>query len=190
MVYKNEAEVLCSEAICEEKGKLIIKEPELFRQKDLDNIVDTIILSDSSVLKKLACWVAYSAGISAGIIPSSIQGLYDARGKSEVSGFTVPAINLRTLTFDLARAIFRIANKINAGAFIFEIAKSEIGYTDQRPLEYTSVIILAALREGYHGSIFIQGDHFQLKAKNFLENLKGDQERVKNVFFVKIVFRH
>ena len=87
-----------------------------------------------------------------------------------MGGFTVAAMNLRTLTYDLARAVFRSANKINAASFIFEIAKSEIGYTDQRPLEYSSVLMLAAIRENYKGPIFIQGDHFQVKAKSFLED--------------------
>ncbi|MEI8350295.1 MAG: class II fructose-bisphosphate aldolase [Candidatus Omnitrophota bacterium] len=170
MVYKDEAQLFDNKVIVETKGAIQIKNPELFRKRVVDDIVDTIILSDSAHMKKLCCWVAYEAGLELGVVPSSIQGLYQARGKRKVSGFTVPAMNLRTLTFDLARAVFRAANKINAGAFIFEIAKSEIGYTDQRPVEYTAVITLAALKEGYCGPIFIQGDHFQVKAKNFLQN--------------------
>ena len=35
-----------------------------------------------------------------------------------------------------------------AGAFIFEIARSEIGYTEQRPHEYAAIVLAAALREG------------------------------------------
>ena len=37
----------------------------------------------------------------------------------------------------------------NAGAFIFEIARSEIGYTEQRPHEYAAIVLAAALREGF-----------------------------------------
>ena len=65
------------------------------------------------------------------------------------------------------RAIFRTANTLQAGAFILEIARSEIAYTDQRPDEYVSVILAAALREGYRGPVFIQGDHFQVNHKKF-----------------------
>jgi len=93
-----------------------------------------------------------------------------ARGRGEFSGFTVPAINLRSMTLDLARAIFRVAKKNNCGAFIFEIAKSEMGYTAQPPVEYTSVILAAAIKEGYSGPVFIQGDHFQANAKKFQED--------------------
>jgi fructose/tagatose bisphosphate aldolase len=181
MVYKSEHEILCSDALCQENGKLIIKDPELFRSRDVDNILDTIILSNDAHVKRICYWIAQAAGMHFGAIPSSIQGLYEAMGKGQVTGFTVPAMNIRVLTFDLVRAIFRSAKKINAGAFIFEIAKSEIGYTDQRPLEYSSVIILAAIKEGYQGPLFIQGDHFQVKAKNYLADKDKEIEPLKTL---------
>jgi fructose/tagatose bisphosphate aldolase len=170
MVYQNEKQIFDGKNILQEDGKIQIKNPELFRKKIADDIVDTLILGEDSHLKKICYWLAYEAALQLGVVPSSIQGLYEARGKAKLSGFTVPAMNLRTLTYDLARAVFRSANKINAASFIFEIAKSEIGYTDQRPLEYSSVLMLAAIRENYKGPIFIQGDHFQVKAKNFLQD--------------------
>ena len=55
----------------------------------------------------------------------------------------------------------------NAGAFILEIARSEIAYTDQRPAEYVAVMLAAAMREGFRGPVFIQGDHFQVNAKKY-----------------------
>ncbi|HEY7575249.1 MAG TPA: class II fructose-bisphosphate aldolase, partial [Thermoanaerobaculia bacterium] len=53
---------------------------------------------------------------------------------------------------------------------IFEIARSEIGYTDQRPAEYAAVMIAAAVREGWEGPLFIQGDHFQTNPKKMKED--------------------
>src|SRR5678809_1274650 len=88
-------------------------------------------------------------------------------GKGECHGFTVPAINVRGMAYDTARSIFRTAIKLNAGAFIVEIARSEIAYTDQRPSEYVAVVMAAALREGFRGPVFIQGDHFQVNHKKF-----------------------
>ena len=181
MIYKSEREVTCSDAICVEDGNIKIKDLDLFRKRDIDNIVDTMILSDSAHVKRICYWVVHQAGLAYGVIPSSIEGLYDARGSGEVSGFTVPAMNLRTLTYDLARAIFRSALKINAGALIFEIAKSEIGYTEQRPMEYVSIIMAAAIKEGYKGPIFVQGDHFQVKAKNFLQDKDKEIEPLKTL---------
>ena len=97
-----------------------------------------------------------------GIFPSSIHDFYMARGRGEFGGFTVPAINLRTMTYDLARAIFRVGKKNDTSAFIFEIARSEIGYTDQAPIEFASMVLAAAIRESYSGPVFIQGTIFRL----------------------------
>jgi fructose/tagatose bisphosphate aldolase len=105
-----------------------------------------------------------------GVYPSSIHEFYMARGRGEFSGFTVPAINLRSMTYDLARAIFRVAQKNDSGAFVFEIARSEIGYTDQAPIEYASMVLAAALSESYSGPVFIQGDHFQVNVARFKED--------------------
>src|SRR5258706_440188 len=103
-----------------------------------------------------------------GISPASIHGLYLARGRGEVPPtFTVPAINIRGLAYDTARALFRTRKKLDAGAVICEIARSEISYTGQRPAEYTFVVLAAALREGWSGPVFIQGDHFQINAKKY-----------------------
>ena len=88
-------------------------------------------------------------------------------GRGDAGGFTVPAINVRAMAYDTARAVIRAAKKLNAGAFIFEIARSEIGYTEQRPHEYAAVVLAAALREGFTGPLFIQGDHVQTNAKKY-----------------------
>lgn len=118
-------------------------------------------------------WARYLVRLIAlelGAVPSSINELYLARGRGEVPpAFTVPAMNLRALAYDAARAVFRVAKRIDAGAFIFEIARSEIGYTEQRPAEYASNILGAAVAEGYRGPVFIQGDHFQISAKRYKE---------------------
>ncbi len=105
---------------------------------------------------------------SAGIYPASIHGLYIARGRGEApADFTVPAINIRGVAYDTARALFRARRQLDAGAVICEIARSEISYTDQRPAEYAFVVLAAALREGWKGPVFIQGDHFQINAKKY-----------------------
>jgi fructose/tagatose bisphosphate aldolase len=91
-----------------------------------------------------------------------------------VSGFTVPAINVRAATYDTARSIFRTAKRMSAGAFILEIARSEIAYTDQRPAEYVAVLLAAAMREGFRGPVFIQGDHFQVNSKKFAVDSKTE----------------
>lgn len=115
-------------------------------------------------------------------VPASIHDLYMARGRGEVPPvFTVPAMNLRALSYDAARCVFRVAKRIDAGAFIFEIARSEIGYTEQRPAEYVTNILAAALAESYRGPVFIQGDHFQISAKRYKEDPEKEIAAVKEI---------
>jgi len=118
-----------------------------------------------------------------GIYPASIQEFYMARGRGEFSGFTVPAINLRSMTYDLARAIFRVAKKNDSGAFVFEIARSEIGYTNQPPVEFASMVMAAAIKEEYSGPVFIQGDHFQANAAKYKENPKKELESLQTLIW-------
>jgi fructose/tagatose bisphosphate aldolase len=130
----------------------------------------------------VARFLVRGAAIDLGIFPASIHELYIARGKGKVPNtFTVPAINLRVLPFDAARAVFRSANKINAGAILFEIARSEIGYTDQRPSEYTTNILAAAIVEGHIGPVYIQGDHFQISASRYAKDSKTEVQAVKDL---------
>ncbi|MFN4196583.1 MAG: class II fructose-bisphosphate aldolase [Caldimicrobium sp.] len=110
----------------------------------------------------------------------SIFPLYQ-RFAEKFLGFTVPAFNLRGMTYDVARVIFRVAKKSKVGAFIFEIAKSEMGYTKQKPLEYTVVILGAAYREGFKGPIFIQGDHFQLNRRAYFSDPQKEKEALKEL---------
>jgi len=126
-----------------------------------------------------AKWLIWEIGQAVGVRAASIQDLYMARGRGEVGGFTVPAINVRGMSYDTARAIFRTAIKLDAGAFILEIARSEIAYTDQRPSEYVAVMLAAALREGFRGPVFIQGDHFQVNAKKYAADPYTEVDAVK-----------
>jgi fructose/tagatose bisphosphate aldolase len=141
-----------------------VTNPARFRSDLLESLTWTAVFGNAEV--RDACRLRIrEAAASLGILPASIFPLYEARGRGEVSGFTVPAVNLRMLSYDTARAVFRAAKKIDAGALIFEIARSEIGYTEQRPAEYAAVVLAAAIREEWSGPVFIQGDHFQTNPK-------------------------
>ncbi len=135
--------------------------------KNVDQLAMDLALAKEQEEKERIFGEILEAAYENGIYPASIDIFYRARAKDGFGGFTVPAINLRTMTYDLARAIFRTANRINAGAFIFEIAKSEMGYTDQVPAEFSGMCLAAAIKEGYKGPVFIQGDHFQMNMKKY-----------------------
>jgi fructose/tagatose bisphosphate aldolase len=133
----------------------------------IDALAHTAVFGADPEVRGTARWVIQSLAAAAGIRFASIHDLYLAMGRGEAGGFTVPAINIRAMAYDSGRAVIRAAKKLNAGAFIFEIARSEIGYTEQRPHEYASVMLAAALREGHRGLLFLQGDHVQTNAKKY-----------------------
>ena len=150
------------------------------RPIDVLRLAEELVLSDDLEMKIKLGKKIFDIAYKNGLYPSSINELYLARGRGEFApNFTVPAINLRTLTLDLSRAIFRVAKKNNAGCFIFEIARSEMGYTAQPPIEYSACVLAAAIKEGYQGPVFIQGDHFQANAKKFIEDSQKEIDSLK-----------
>lgn len=162
------------------EGAVRVNNPAKFREK-VQKLAEISAL-ESGERQKLARYLTRAAALDLGIIPASIHDLYMARGRGEVPPvFTVPAINLRALSFDAARVIFRVAKSMDASAFIFEIARSEIGYTNQHPTEYTTSILAAAIAEDYKGPVFIQGDHFQISAKRYGANPDAEVQAVKDL---------
>lgn len=147
----------------------------------VDWLVYNAVFNSDKEIKANCRWIIKAGALASGIKSASIQALYEAMGRGEVGGFTVPAVNIRGLAYDTARALFRSALKNKAGAFIFEIAKSEMGYTDQSPFEYTTVILAAALREGYKGPVFIQGDHFQINPKSYAQDKEKEINGLKDL---------
>ena len=136
----------------------------------------------SEAVRETARFLLREGAQDLGILPSSIQGLYTARGRGEVpSGFTVPANNLRCFTFDAARAVFRIARESKGNAILFEIARSEMGYTNQRPDEYVAVLLAAAIAENHKGPVFVQGDHIQVNAAKYKENPEKEIADLKSL---------
>jgi fructose/tagatose bisphosphate aldolase len=149
--------------------------------RSVDDLVYTAVFSKDAETKAEARKQIHLRARRSGAVPSSIYPLYMAMGRGEVDGkFTVPAFNIRALTYDAARALFRAAMRNNVGPFIFEIARSEIGYTEQRPAEYAACVLAAAMAEGYQGPVFIQGDHFQASAKKWATE-EGKASEVKAI---------
>src|SRR5262245_48393023 len=87
-------------------GSVKVDNEAALRRDLIDNLVYTAVFHKEEAQRELARWVIRGAAIATGAAPASIQGLYDAMGRGEVSGFTVPAINVRGMTYDTARAVF------------------------------------------------------------------------------------
>lgn len=173
-------EMLKGSVVVKGSGVEVINETRL-RGEPVDSLIYNAVFSSDAGVVAEARRLITVIGLAVGTRSASIHGLYLAMGKGECTGFTVPAVNIRGLTYDTARAFFRSAEKNNSGAFIFEIAKSEIGYTEQRPAEYTACCIAAAIKEGFRGPVFIQGDHFQVNAKNYAKDKTAEVESLKKL---------
>ncbi|MBI5886623.1 MAG: class II fructose-bisphosphate aldolase [Deltaproteobacteria bacterium] len=162
-------------------GPVKVVDPGALRATGIDSLIYNAAFNADATVREEARRLIKAAAGALGVRSASIQGLYEAMGRGECAGFTVPAINIRGLTYDTARAVFRAAKKHNSGAFIFEIAKSEIDYTGQRPSEYAAHCIAAAVKEGYTGPVFIQGDHFQVNAKRYAQDKTVEIEGLRKL---------
>ncbi len=162
------------------EGLRIIDEAKL-RSSIIDSLIYTAVFSSDTETSESAKSLIRAIANEYGTITSSIHELYMAMGRGEVSGFTTPAINLRCMTYDVARRVFKLAKEKNIGAFIFEIARSEIRYTLQHPSEYASCILAAAVKEGFRGPVFIQGDHFQFNSKQYKNDPEGELRQLKAI---------
>lgn len=154
--------------------------PAVRRSAELDALVREAVFGEPAA-RDVARWQIWEIGQQAGVRPASIHDLYMARGRGETRPFTTPAINLRVMTYDSARAVFRAARRLDVGAVICEIARSEIAYTDQRPAEYVTVIMAAAMREGFDHPVFIQGDHVQVNAKKYAAGAEAELQGIRTL---------
>jgi fructose/tagatose bisphosphate aldolase len=150
-------------------GRLAVHDAARFREETVDGLAWTAVFGGRES-REPARTAIREAAESLGILPASIAPLYEARGRGELGGFTVPAMNVRVLSYDTARAALRAARNLGVGTLVFEIARSEIGYTDQRPGEYAAVMLAAAIREGWEGPVFLQGDHFQTNPRKMRDD--------------------
>lgn len=148
----------------------------------IDDLIATFVFSENEEIKQTAASAIRQAAKELSITSTSILPFYSALGKRLItSDFTVPAINVRALTYDTATLLFQLMDKHAIGPLVFEIAKSEMKYTKQRPFEYTTVILAAAIKAGYSGPVFIQGDHFQLNHDNFTSDPENEVTSIENL---------
>jgi len=154
-----------------------------FREELLDELVFDAVFHADARVREATRWVIWCASQAIGCGSASIHALYVARGRGEVDAtrFTVPAINVRAATYLTARQAFAAALERDAATVIFEIAKSEMAYTDQRPDEYTAVILAAAMREGWRTPVFLQGDHFQFNATKWASDAAAELEGLRDL---------
>lgn len=158
--------------------RLVIDDEAAFRDTGIRDLAWTAALSTDEATTAAAQWLVWEASQALGARSASIQGLYEARARGEVSGFTVPAINLRAQTFDMARTVFEAASAADVGAVILELARSEQTYTFQRPIDYATSVLAGAIAAGWRHPVFIQGDHYQFNARKYAADPEAMTEEI------------
>ena len=147
--------------------RVAIDDEARFRSQAIRDLVWSATFSAEPAVVECARWLIWEASQALDVRSASIHELYEARARGEVHGFTVPAINLRAQTFDMARIIYEAAAAADVGTVILELARSEQTYTYQRPVEYVTSVLAGAIAAGWHGPVFIQGDHYQFNAAKY-----------------------
>jgi fructose/tagatose bisphosphate aldolase len=159
--------------------RLVIDDERAFRDGTIRDLAWTAAFSDDEATTTAAQWLIWEASQELGALSASIHELYMARGRGEVSGFTVPAINLRAQTFDMARTVFDAAQSADVGAVILEIARSEQTYTYQRPIDFATSVLAGAIAANWRSPVFIQGDHYQFNAKKYAADPEAMTEEIR-----------
>ncbi len=170
-----------SGAVRQEGDQVHIENEGQVRGPWIDRVVYNAVFHEDEAIRDRCRWLIRAAGQELGIVLASIQDLYMAKGRGAYRNVCVPAINIRTLTYDTVRAIFRAMEIGDVGPVIFEVARSEIGYTHQRPAEYGASVMAGAIRAGYTGPLFVQGDHFQVNAKKYAADPEAEKDVVKGL---------
>lgn len=188
MIYENKDQLKkgCESILAFDGGNVRVLDEGRFQGKLIDDLIYTVVFSPDPATQEAAGFLIRRGAAAMGIVSASIQPLYEAMGRKEVGGFTVPAINIRGISYDVAQSVFRAAMKGKVGPVIFEIARSEIDYTKQRPFEYTCAITAAAVKSNWRGPVFLQGDHFQMNAKKFSADADSETQTVKNLIWEAI----
>jgi fructose/tagatose bisphosphate aldolase len=189
MIYENKDQLKkgCKSILAYDGSDVRVLNESRFQEELIDDLIYTVVFSPDPATSEAAGFLIRRGAAALGIMQASIQSLYEAMGRKELGGFTVPAINIRGITYDVAQAVFRGAIKGNVGPVLFEIARSEIGYTKQRPLEYTCAVLAPAHKSRWRGPVFLQADHIQINAKKFAADAEKETQMVKNLIKEAIV---
>jgi len=162
-----------------EADHLVVDAESAFRGDVIRDLAWTAAFAPEGPVAGAAQWLVHEAARVLGAHSASIHELYMARGRGEVHGFTVPAINIRAQTFDMARTVYETAASNDVGAVILELARSEQTYTFQRPIDYSTAVLAGAIAAGWRGPVFIQGDHYQFNAKKYAADPEATTEEIR-----------
>ena len=159
--------------------RVVVDDEAAFRGDAIRDLAWTAAFATDEAAAEAAQWLIWEASQELGAHSASIHELYSARARGEVSGFTVPAINLRAQSFDMARTVFEAAMSADVGAVILEIARSEQTYTFQRPIDFATASLAGAIAANWQAPVFLQGDHYQFNAKKYAADPEAMTDEIR-----------
>src|SRR5262245_16675759 len=89
--------------------RVSVTAPDALAPEVIDRLAWTASFGAEAELRGTSRWIIRSLAAARGIQPTSIHDLYLAMGRGATGGFTVPAINVRAMAYDTARAVIRAA---------------------------------------------------------------------------------
>src|SRR5689334_10348195 len=96
--------------VIELNGGVRVKDPTALRGETIDRLAHAAVFGQGEV-RDAARWLIWELGWAVGIQSASIDSLYQARSREEYANLTVPAINVRAMAYDFARAIVASAKR-------------------------------------------------------------------------------
>ncbi|PJB51126.1 MAG: hypothetical protein CO103_00565, partial [Chloroflexi bacterium CG_4_9_14_3_um_filter_45_9] len=82
-----------------------LRKSESISPDKIDSLVESAVFGTDNSAREDCRRKIRKLASSFGIFPASIQNLYEAAGKGLYHDVTVPAINIRGLTYQVARAV-------------------------------------------------------------------------------------
>ncbi len=182
MLYQSREDLLASlEGIIRlGSEEVTVLHGEQLRRQLIDTLVYNALFNTDLRIREVSKWVVHAAALYLGAVPSSIQNLYQARSQEDYTSKTLLALNIRGLTYDTARAVFRTLKTLDCTATLFEYGVDEAAITDQSPSEFVCCVLAAAIKESYSGPVFLQAGRFRFNGKNYLKNATEERTTVRN----------
>lgn len=162
-------------------NRVEIIDPHRLRTERIDPLVYNAVFHDSERLRYFLCWLIRRAAAGMSIYPASAQGLYAAAARGQVRRFTAPALSLRVMTYDAARACFRAAKQSGCGAMVLDLGPNATEGPAQSPVEYATCLLAGAIREGYEGPVFLQADYLRERRAADEADQRDEFDRFQNL---------
>lgn len=161
--------------------RLRIRDEHQLRAEVIDRLAYMAVFGDDQA-RAAARWAIWTLAAQMGIYPDSLHNLYMARAAGDIpASFSVPALNLRTMTFDMARAALTAACSLRVGVLCFELSRAEMAQTDQRPAEYIAVILAAAIKTAATGPVFVQVDHLRIDPRRYAQDTAAEMQVLRDL---------